>query len=67
MNHLDPSKIHTDWELSEDISLLECIKKHGHKWSFAVKGLNYTRTEHMVKNRYNSLISNEMKKHLTKK
>lgn len=32
-----------------------------------MKKLSNTRTEHMVKNRYKSLISNEAKKHPNKK
>lgn len=62
MNHLDPSKIHTEWTPSEDFILLSTIKKRGKRWSLAVKGLRHTRTEHMVKNRYKSLILNEKKR-----
>ncbi len=58
MNHLDPSKIRTAWTQAEDLILLNTIKKKGKKWSIAVKELSSTRTEHMVKNRYKSLISN---------
>jgi hypothetical protein len=43
--------------------LLDTIKKKGKRWSLAVKELKNTRTEHMVKNRYKSLIINEKKKH----
>lgn len=62
MNHLDPVKLHSEWTISEDLVLLNTIKKKGKKWSFAAKELRHTRTEHMVKNRYKSLISNEIKK-----
>ncbi len=47
--------------------MLNCIKKKGKRWSVAMKELFNTRTEHMVKNRYKSLISNEGKKHPGKK
>lgn len=67
MNHLDPSKIRTEWTAAEDLILLNCIKRKGKKWSVAVKELEHTRTEHMVKNRYKSLISNEGKKYQGKK
>lgn len=67
MNHLDPSKIRTSWTLSEDLTLLNTIKKKGKKWSLAVKELSNTRTEHMVKNRYKSLIANEAKKYPEKR
>jgi hypothetical protein len=36
-NHLDPSKIHTEWKVSEDLILLNTIKKKGKRWSLAVK------------------------------
>lgn len=62
MNHLDPAKLHSEWTISEDIVLLTTIKKKGKKWSLVAKELKHTRTEHMVKNRYKSLISNESKK-----
>jgi predicted HNH restriction endonuclease len=62
MNHLDPSKVHSEWTADEDLVLLTTIRKRGKRWSLAVRELNHTRTEHMVKNRYKSLISNESKK-----
>jgi transcriptional activator Myb len=58
MNHLDPKKVHSEWTAMEDLVMLTTIKKKGKRWSLAVKELNHTRTEHMVKNRYKSLISN---------
>lgn len=59
MNHLDPNKLHTEWTAAEDLILLNCIKNKGKKWSSAVKELSHTRTEHMVKNRYKSLMLNK--------
>jgi hypothetical protein len=66
MNHIDPSKVHTKWTISEDLVLLHTIKRYGKRWSLAVKELSSTRTEHMVKNRYNSLLLNSRKKHADK-
>lgn len=63
MNHLDPLKVHTGWTTLEDITLMTTVKEEGKKWSMVVKKLGNTRTEHMVKNRYKSLVSVEMKKH----
>jgi hypothetical protein len=63
MNHLDPVKVHSEWTLAEDLTLLTTVKSNGKKWSLVVKKLHNTRTEHMVKNRYKSLISNELKRH----
>jgi hypothetical protein len=63
MNHLDPVKLHTGWTKDEDITLMLTIKNSGKKWSLVVKKLRNTRTEHMVKNRYKSLLSIELKKY----
>lgn len=38
------------------------VNSFGKKWSLVVKKLANTRTEHMVKNRYKSLILNELKR-----
>ena len=32
--------------------MFDLIEKHGLKWTMISKGMNQTRTEHMVKNRY---------------
>jgi hypothetical protein len=37
MNHLDPSKIRTEWTPAEDLTLLSVIKKKGKKWSLVAK------------------------------
>jgi hypothetical protein len=58
MNHLDPVKLHCEWTQDEDATLMTTVKNRGKKWSLVVKKLNNTRTEHMVKNRYKSLIYN---------
>lgn len=58
MNHLDPSKRKTEWTPAEDLVLLESVRLRGKKWSLAVRELDHARTEHMVKNRYKSLLTN---------
>lgn len=63
MNHLDPVKLHSEWTHQEDLTLLSTVRAHGKKWSLVVRKLENTRTEHMVKNRFKSLISNELKRH----
>lgn len=63
MNHLDPLKLHSEWTPNEDLTLLTTVSASGKKWSLVVRKLHNTRTEHMVKNRYKSLISIEMKRH----
>lgn len=67
MNHLDPAKRHSEWTPSEDLILLNTVRTTGRKWSQAVRHLSHTRTEHMVKNRYKSLLAAEGKKHPLKK
>jgi hypothetical protein len=42
--------------------LLESIKNYGKRWAYTVRKLLKKRTEHMVKNRFNSLINNEKKR-----
>lgn len=42
---------------SEDLLLLQTVKNEGRKWSTITHLLGQRRTEHMVKNRYNSLIN----------
>lgn len=42
---------------SEDLLLLQTVKNEGRKWSTITHLLGQRRTEHMVKNRYNSLAN----------
>lgn len=63
MNHLDPEKVKSKWSMAEDYQLVECALTEGKKWALISKMMGSTRTEHMVKNRYNSLLRTEMKKH----
>ena len=46
-----------EWEFEEDIKILEFVMKDGLKWAQISKNLIY-RTEHSVKNRFFSLLSN---------
>ena len=45
-----------EWELKEDLSILEFVHNHGSKWSILAKKLE-NRTEHSVKNRFFCLLS----------
>lgn len=45
-----------EWELKEDLSILEFVHNHGSKWSILAKLLK-NRTEHSVKNRFFCLLS----------
>ena len=56
-NHLDEKKKHGNWNPQEDILIFNFVIENGKKWSKLVPVLEGTRTEHMIKNRYNSLIT----------
>ena len=55
VNHVDPDLNRGPWSKTEDIQLLELITTIGKKWSEVSRYLQ-GRTEHNVKNRYNTLI-----------
>lgn len=56
-NHLNSEINHKEWTKEEDIIILECVKKNNTKWASIIPELGGTRTEHMIKNRYKSLIN----------
>lgn len=62
INHLDPTKTRSKWTSLEDYELIKAIKQHGKKWAKVAKILGSNRTEHMIKNRYKSLINYEIKR-----
>lgn len=62
-NHLDNSKKQYSliklsglWEHDEDIIILREVLSRGHKWAEICKGFLPHRTEHMLKNRFKSLL-----------
>ncbi len=55
-NHLDPIVNRDKWTLEEDLSLFNSVAKFGSKWAMISKIFNNSRTEHMIKNRYHSLM-----------
>ena len=63
LNHLDPEKKRGEWDSSEDALIVSFILKHGKKWAIISKELDGKRTEHMVKNRYKSIIITLRKKY----
>lgn len=54
-NHLDPVVRHDKWTLDEDLRLFELIAHLGQRWAAISKAMSGARTEHMVKNRFNSI------------
>lgn len=55
-NHLSPEVNRNKWTHEEDCSLFDMVVKHGPKWALISKLFNGSRTEHMIKNRYNSYV-----------
>ncbi|CAD8172821.1 unnamed protein product [Paramecium pentaurelia] len=55
-NHLNPDINRHQWNLEEDIELLELVKKKQKKWALISKILKSKRSENAVKNRYNCLL-----------
>ena len=56
VNHLDTKVKRSCWSEEEDLLLFSYVLEEGGRWSTISKMLNGTRTEHMVKNRYNSIV-----------
>lgn len=54
---MDEAKLKGDWSLQEDLIILNHVYNHGRKWSQLAHSLGDTRTEHMAKNRFHSLIN----------
>lgn len=76
LNHLDPQKkqyclllymCSGDWEADEDRKIADYILSVGRKWSDIAKKLGSHRTEHMIKNRYKTLIIKMKKSHRSTK
>lgn len=57
INHLDPSKIKSEWTPLEDYEMIKTVLAIGKKWSLVARELGSKRTEHMVKNRFKSLLN----------
>jgi len=49
------------WTFQEDYALLEMTGMYGNRWSFISEKIK-NRSEHMIKNRYKSLINKWCKK-----
>lgn len=45
-----------NWDPSQDMVILKIVKEKGKKWAFIASELKGQKNEHMVKNRYNSLL-----------
>lgn len=61
LNHLDDKKKRGEWTPQEDLSIFKYVMEYGKHWCKIVPILKDSRTEHMIKNRYNSLINKQRK------
>ena len=61
-NHLAPDIRKGEWNSEEDVLLFSSVISFGRKWSKISKTFEKTRTEHLVKNRYNAILSKMKKK-----
>lgn len=59
LNHLDENKKRGNWTPNEDLEIFKFVAEYGKRWSKLVPVLQQTRTEHMIKNRYNSLVNKQ--------
>lgn len=56
---MDDKKKHGQWTPEEDLTIFNYVFEHGKRWCKLVGILNDSRTEHMIKNRYNSLLNRQ--------
>lgn len=54
---MNRSIVHGEWTIQEDLIILESALDYGHKWARVVDLLDGKRTEHMIKNRFHSLLT----------
>lgn len=59
-NYVDPA-LRKEWRLEEDRMMMELVKKEGKKWAFISNKLSHAKNEHMIKNRFYSLLKKEQK------
>lgn len=61
LNHLDPCKTKLSWTLEEIQCLFEAVLEKGKKWASLVQILKGKRSEHSIKNKYNSILIRQSK------
>ena len=59
LNHLDDKKKKGNWTPEEDLVIFRFVAENGKRWCKLVPVLEGTRTEHMIKNRFNSLLNRQ--------
>jgi hypothetical protein len=62
LNHISTAINKNQWTAAEDIKILKYALEAGKKWSAMAAMLDTHRTEHMVKNRFNSIINKKRKR-----
>jgi len=53
---VDPSIKRNEFSVEEDLKIIEYIMSSGKSWSKIAKFFNHERTEHKIKNRYNTIL-----------
>jgi hypothetical protein len=61
LNHLDPRKSKETWSLEECRVLFEVVREQGKKWAYLVRVMEGKRSEHSIKNKYNSMMARQCK------
>lgn len=61
INHLNPELLKDGWTKEEDTLLVDLVDQYGSKWAKVAKKFGGRRTEHMIKNRYQSIVKREKK------
>jgi len=61
-NHMDSKVRKEKWTPEEDLLLFSSVAESGQKWSIISKLFGRTRTDNMVKNRYNCVMREYKKK-----
>ena len=56
INHLSPDVCRGKWSTGEELFLFEKVGVVGKKWARIAQMMRGSRTEHMVKNKYNTMM-----------
>jgi hypothetical protein len=59
-NYVDPA-LSKEWTPEEDRTVMEFVRREGKKWALISNRLSHAKNEHMVKNRFYSLLKKEQR------
>lgn len=63
VNCINPTIKKGDWTLEEDIEIFQLINLYGCRWALLSRELMGKRSEHAIKNRYNSVVKTMRKQY----